>query len=338
MAADEPDSDPESEKSTAPAPRPRPIGKLRGTIPIWQQIFFGALCLMMVVGIWAALTWGEVSEERILSKAKLPSPMEVAEKLPELFKDRNVDANTAISLWRVLKGFGLATIVGVPLGILAGCFPRVSAFLQPLSLFGRNAPMAALIPLTFVLFGGDEFQKMMFIFLAAVAFIMADSSRAVSDVAERYIDTAYTLGASRWQTIFKVLVPLSMPHIFNSLRLLFGLAFGYIMLVEVVVSNPELGGVGAIINIARRRGISEYVYLILIIIPIVAFVIDRIFYFIQTQLFPYRYGGAGYLAKALNAISYSLKSMWETAFPSRYEDRFQLALDELKNSKSASNS
>ena len=73
-------------------------------------------------------------------------------------------------------------------------------------------------------------------------------------MSSRYIDTAYTLGANRWQIILKVLVPLAMPGIFNSLRLLFGLAFGYIMLAEVIKSAAEAGGLGDIINVSQRRG------------------------------------------------------------------------------------
>ena len=57
----------------------------------------------------------------------------------------------------------------------------------------------------------------MFIFIAVVAFIMMDTASAIADVSSRYIDTAYTLGASRRQIILKVLVPLAMPRLFNSL-------------------------------------------------------------------------------------------------------------------------
>ena len=99
---------------------------------------------------------------------------------------------------------------------------------------GRNIPVAAVIPLTFSLFGIGELQKIMFIFIACVAFIVMDTATAIADVSDRYVDTAYTLGASRRQIVMKVLVPLAMPSIFNSLRLLFGLAFGYIMLAEVI--------------------------------------------------------------------------------------------------------
>ena len=112
----------------------------------------------------------------------------------------------------------------------------------------------------------------MFIFIACVAFVVWDTTRAVQEVGSQYIDTAYTLGAGTWQTIGKVLLPLALPSVFNSLRLIFGLAFGYIMLAEVVKFGGETGGLGDLINISQRRGPREHVLLILLIIPVVALV------------------------------------------------------------------
>ena len=152
----------------------------------------------------------------------------------------------------MVLGFGLAAVVGVPVGVLCGCFHRIGAFFAPLTIVGRNIPIAALIPLTFSLFGIGEFQKMMFIFIACVAFVVSDTATAIGEISSRYVDTAYTLGASRRQIILKVLVPLAMPSVFNSLRLLFGLAFGYIMLAELVKFGGESGGLGDIINTSRQ--------------------------------------------------------------------------------------
>jgi NitT/TauT family transport system permease protein len=194
----------------------------------------------------------------------------------------------------------------VPLGVLAGCFARLYAFLNPASLFGRNIPIAALIPLMVSFFGISEPQKIMFIFFASVAFIFSDTARAVADVGLHYIDTAYTLGASRWQIVMKVLVPLALPGVFNSLRLLFGLAFGYIMLAEVFFLPSEgAGGLGYIINVSQRLRSEEaaaHIILILLIIPLVALAIDRILYWIQRELFPFRYGGAGVLNHLVRAV------------------------------------
>ena len=277
---------------------------LRKEAPQWQVWLCGAGCIVLCISLWWFVTRGE--SEEILSYTILPSPGETLASLSSLWFDRALTRNLLATLWRVTLGFGLAALIGIPLGVLCGCFSRINAFFSPLSVFGRNIPVAALIPLTFSLFGIGEFQKVMFIFVACVAFVLSDTARAVMDVSNQYIDTAYTLGANRWQTIIKVLVPLAMPSIFNSLRLLFGLAFGYIMLGELVTIG-DTGGLGHLINLSMRRGPREHILLVLIIIPIVALCIDRLLFWIQKELFPHRYGGTGVLNQAVR----SLLHLWE---------------------------
>jgi ABC-type nitrate/sulfonate/bicarbonate transport system permease component len=280
---------------------------LRGEVPTWQVVLFGALCIALCFGLWWFATRGE-PEERILPPSKgLPSPRETVESFSSLWFDRELTRNTLVTLRRLALGFGLATVVGVPLGVLCGCFPRVNAFFLPLSIFGRNIPIAALIPLTFSLFGIGETQKVLFIFLACVAFILSDTARAVADVGDQYVDTAYTLGASRLQVILRVLVPLALPSVFNSLRLLFGLAFGYIMLAETIKLGDEAGGLGDIIITSQKRGLREHIILVLLLIPVVALAIDRLLFWVQRELFPHRYGGAGILNRAVRALMHG----WE---------------------------
>jgi ABC-type nitrate/sulfonate/bicarbonate transport system permease component len=289
-------------QSNPPPPRPRHVRPLRAEIPGWQSVALGIACLLLCGGIWWWLTAGASGEDRVLSPSILPSPAETFGDFKSLWFDAELTRSTGASLRRVLLGFGLAAIVGVPLGIFCGCFRRAGAFFAPLMVGGRNIPIAAVIPLTMSLFGLGEFQKVMFIFIACVAFVVMDSATAVADVSSRYIDTACTLGATRRQTIIKVLVPLAMPSIFNSLRLLFGLAFGYIMLAELVKTAEGVGGLGHIISMAQRRMKTTYILLILMVIPLVALAIDRVLYWVQRQLFPYQYGGYGLLHRGLRAL------------------------------------
>ncbi len=298
--------EPTAADSAAVAPPTARVGlfALRREIPRWLAVLLGALCIAVVFGIWHFLTRGEV-EERILSPVVLPSVAETFDKeksIHRLFVERDLRGNLLASLRRVATGFGLAAAIGVPLGVLCGCFPWFNAFLAPVTIFGRNIPIAALIPLTFSFFGIGEFQKVMFIFIACVAFVISDTARAIADVDQRYIDTAYTLGAKRRQIILKVLVPLALPSIFNSLRLLFGLAFGYIMLAELVKFGGESGGLGEMINTSQRLRLRTHVLLILMIIPIVALTIDRVLYWIQRSLFPHEYGGNGWLLKLTRVL------------------------------------
>ncbi len=294
--------------------------RLRNEVPWWRAILYGIACLGVCLLLWWAATRGD-PESRLISPAVLPSPGETFGSFHSLWFDRALTRNLWASLRRVVLGFGLATIVGVPLGILAGCFFGFKAFLSPLAIFGRNIPIAALIPLTFSLFGIGEQQKIMFIFIACVAFIFSDSAQAVMDVADRYIDTAYTLGARRYQVILKVLVPLALPAIFDSLRLLFGLAFGYIMLAELVKFGGESGGLGDLIIMSQRRGLKEHILLVLMIIPVVALAIDRILFWIQRELFPYRYGGAGILHSGVRVVLHRWEDFKNLFRPRSVEQR-----------------
>jgi len=286
----------------------RDLFALRKEAPAWQVALFGLLCVVLVLGLWWYVTSGAEPEERILPPSKgLSSPIETFASFHSLWFERELTRNLVVTLRRLALGFGLAAVVGVPLGVLCGCFSRLNAFFLPITLFGRNIPIAALIGLTFSLFGVGELQKVMLIFIACVAFVIWDTAQAITDVGGHYIDTAYSLGAGRRQIILKVLVPLAMPSVFNSLRLLFGLAFGYIMLAEVVKLGGEVGGIGDLIITSQRRGPREHIILILLLIPIVALGIDQILYWIQKELFPHRYGGVGLLNAGVRAVCHG----WE---------------------------
>jgi ABC-type nitrate/sulfonate/bicarbonate transport system permease component len=303
----EPAASPASSGASA-APRKKSFRfALRREIPRWKAVFFGMICVAICFGFWWYFTQGETIEARKISSAILPSPTETFRDFDSLWFDRYLAMNACTSLRRVMLGFAFAAMVGVPLGVLCGCYSWSRAFLAPLTIFGRNIPIAALISLTFLFFGTSEFQKIMFIFIACVAFIIDDTATAIHDVSDRYVDTAYTLGANQWQIIMKVIFPLALPNIFNSLRLLFGIAFGYIMLAEVVRAAGEYGGLGNLITMSERQGPRTHIYLILLIIPILALAIDRLLFWVQRQLFPYQYGGMGLLRSGVGAYL----QLWE---------------------------
>lgn len=267
---------------------------LRKPLARWKAIALGLTCVLVVFLGWAAITSG-TAEERFVGPLTLPSPEETFGKFNELWDEFALRRNVLVTLRRVCIGFSLALAIGVPVGITAGCFPRVHAFLSPLVMLGRNIPLAAVLPLMIFICGAGETNKVMFIFVASVAFVVSDAARAIMDVSARYIDTSYTLGASRWQTVTKVLVPLAAPTIFSACRQMFGLAFGYIMLAESIKTADEVGGLGYQIQIFQRRGFREHIYLIILAISVVALLIDQALAWVQRQLFPHIYGGEGAL-------------------------------------------
>jgi NitT/TauT family transport system permease protein len=173
----------------------------------------------------------------------------------------------------------------LPLGILMAAFGSVRATMAPIVTASGYIPLATLVPLTMSWFGLDEKQKVVFLGLAFGIFLLPMVIKAVDSVPDIYLRTAYTLGASRWHIIHKVLVPVALPDIWHSMRLAFGIGWSYLVIAEVVVKT---GGLGDLIDTARRRAMTGRVYLVIVIITVIAWIADMLWGRLGTILFPYR--------------------------------------------------
>jgi ABC-type nitrate/sulfonate/bicarbonate transport system permease component len=273
----------EDVKDAAPPTAPPWWKTLRADPPAPVRLALGFGLIGVLLLVWWFMTHGAATE-RIISPSKLPSPGEVFGSFGKLL-DRQLGDSMIDTLQRVFKGVGLAALVGISVGVLAASNRGVGSALAPLVIFLRSVPMGALIPLTLLLFADGEHQKTMFIFLAIVPFVFSDTVKAVSIVPERYVETAQTLGATKFQIIRKVLVPLALPDIVTSLRFQLGLALGYIMLVEEI--NAPLG-LGKLIMGSQRQGPYEHVYLLLFVIALTAFLLDLVLRTIQRGVFTWR--------------------------------------------------
>lgn len=259
--------------------------EIRTIPPATVRYVAGGVSVALLLAIWWGLTSGPTPESRPISPTVLPSPWEVFRSFPALVSERNLFGSIAASMQRVFLGFGLAAIIAIPLGILAGSIRLFEAAAHPISLFLRNVPVAALLPLTLVAFGVGELQKVMFLFLATAPFLFYETARAIILVHDRYVDTAQTLGARPHQIVSKVLISLAMPDIYAAMRANFALAFGYVMLAEVVDARA---GLGFMLLQSQRRGLPEHLLATLLVIGVLAFLIDRAFRFFGRGFFPYR--------------------------------------------------
>ncbi|NUN49138.1 MAG: ABC transporter permease subunit [Candidatus Brocadiae bacterium] len=257
-----------------------PIGR------VWA-LALGILPLLLILSGWIWLTRGEIEERR--GGSLLPQPEEVLQEAISLLgkqdATRNVYRAVLMSLQRVALGFLVAAGVCLPLGVLMGAFTRIGAVFRPLSIFGGYLPVAALVPLTLLWFGTDEKQKVMFLAIAAICYLLPLVVKAVEQVDEVYLQTAWTLGARKHQIVTKVLVPIAAAEIFEGMRLAFGVGWTYIMLAELIDAKE---GVGSMILIAQRRSHPETVYFLVLLIVIVGFLLDKAFGILGRQLFPHR--------------------------------------------------
>jgi len=261
--------------------------RIRERLPIWMFWVLGLAPIAVLLLGWFALTTGRIPEERFISPTILPSPVEVVRSFPSLWFERALTRNLAISFSRVLAGFVAALVVAFPLGVFMGSYSKVKAAFTPLTVFGAYLPIPALVPLTMSLFGTGESQKVAFLGLAFGIYLVPLFVAAVDGVDDTYLKTAYTLGATRWQAVSKVLLPIAWPDIYQAMRLGFGIGWSYILLAEMVDVGRGLGG---IIITSQRRGPREHIYLVLLVIVAVAFLTDKLWVTLGRRLFPYRQG------------------------------------------------
>ena len=219
----------------------------------------------------------------------LPSPERVWQSLTETFTDgyRNYGLlqHLGYSLGRVLAGFALGALVGIPLGYAMGLSDWFRGWFDPIVEFMRPVPPLALIPLVIIWFGIDESGKVVLLFLAAL-WIMAIGARAgVSGVNISKVHAAYSLGASKWQILRHVIIPNSLPEIFTAARVAMGVCWGTVVAAELVAANV---GAGFMITAASKFQQTYIVLMGIILIGIIGFGIDILMRRAEAWLVPWK--------------------------------------------------
>ena len=243
-----------------------------------------AICAFVV----AIVLWYVASALEWVDPVFLPKPTVVLETIIESFQTGSIWADLYISCYRIFMGFIYAAIVGIIIGIVAGCFPFFESLILPLCEFIRYLPVPAFVPLIMVWVGIDENAKIAIIFMGTLFQMIPMVADDIKSVPEDYINAAYTLGATRRQVLFKVLIPAMMPRLMDTLRMLMGWAWTYLVVAELVAASS---GLGYSILKAQRYLKTPVMFANILLIGILGLVIDRTFGFISKKLFSWAEGG-----------------------------------------------
>ena len=176
------------------------------------------------------------------------------------------------SLARVLIGFGLAVVVGIPLGVLSGRLSRVNRLLGTTVNGLRAVPGISWLPLAMVWFGIGMQTTVFLVALAAFFPIYLNTAAGARQVNPLLYQTGAMMGVSRLRGTFTILLPSTMPQIITGLRLGLGIAWAYLVLGELTgVPN----GLGALIMDARMLGRIDIIVVGIILIAVIGRICDR---------------------------------------------------------------
>ena len=227
--------------------------------------------------IWSAVTFGG-----LVSPTFLASPLTMLREGILLFTEYNFVNDIGMTVWRVMGGFILASIVAVPLGIAMGAWKPVEAFFEPFVSFCRYLPASAFIPLLILWAGVGETQKLLVIFIGSVFQITLMVAVTVGGARKDLVEAAYTLGSSNTGIVKRVLIPGAAPGIAETLRLVLGWAWTYVIVAELIGSSS---GIGHMITDSQALLNTGQIIFGIIIIGLIGLVSDFIFKTINRRMF-----------------------------------------------------
>ncbi|WP_368300355.1 taurine ABC transporter permease TauC [Kluyvera sichuanensis] len=262
-------------------PRTRVL-KLRW--PLSRHLTLSLATLLVLLVIWWA-----VAAAHWVSPLFLPAPGQVLNKLltiasPQGFMDATLWQHLAASLGRIVVALLAATIIGIPVGIAMGLSPTVRGMLDPLIELYRPVPPLAYLPLMVIWFGIGETSKILLIYLAIFAPVAMSALAGVKSAQQVRIRAAQSLGASRAQVLWLVILPGALPEILTGLRIGLGVGWSTLVAAELIAATR---GLGFMVQSAGEFLATDVVLAGIAVIAIIAFSLELGLRALQRRLTPW---------------------------------------------------
>ena len=234
-----------------------------------RRRLLGLAFFILFFAAWAAATLGG-----FVSKTFLADPIAMVESGWVLLTQQGFAVDIGYTIWRVLGGFVLAAVLAVPLGVAMGAYKPVEAFFEPFVSFARYLPASAFIPLLILWAGIGEAQKLALIFIGSFFQLVLMIAMQVGATRRDLVEAAYTLGAGDLGIVKRVLIPAAAPQIAETLRLVLGWAWTYVIVAELIGASE---GIGHMITDSQALLATDQIIFGIITIGVIGLVSDLAF-------------------------------------------------------------
>jgi len=246
-----------------------------------------AISVVTIVVI--VVLWWLASHRGWVPPLFLPTPEIVATRLYESALGQLTDAPLAEhfgwSIFRVFSAFLAACVTAVPIGIAMGVSRIARGIFDPPIEFYRPLPPLAYLPLIVIWFGIDELSKVLLIYLACFAPLAMSARAGVRSVSQEQIHAAYSMGASKWQVIWHVIVPAAMPEILTAMRIAIGFGWTTLVAAEMVAATR---GLGQMVLNASNFLRTDIVIMGIVVIGAIAYLFDLLMRYVEHLVVPWK--------------------------------------------------
>lgn len=231
----------------------------------------GVISWIVIIAVWAL---GAMS---IKDEYFLPSPKQTLISIKLLIENGTLWADIAASAGRVIKGWLLAIVFAVPLGLLVGNFRVVRWLVEPILSFFRFVPAIALTTLFLMWFGVGEESKVALIFYASFFPMFVNTIAGVASTDKQLVEAASCMGAKKARVFFTVVVPSAVSNIYTGIRLGLSSAIICVIAAEMLVGSD---GLGYLINSSKLYYKTSWAFAGIVTLAVIGFAADRLLQFI----------------------------------------------------------
>lgn len=263
-------------------------------IPRRPLQFLRSLGLGVLVPLCVLVIWQFVGQSGLMAGI-IPTPGKVIYSWYDwIFADPGMGLNPYLGTWasnvwystiRVIQGFALAIVLGIPLGLAIG-WSRISALLfDPTVQAMRPIPITAWLPFSIALFGIQNMGAVFLIFLGGFYATVVNTTQGARDVDKNLVRAAQMMGAAPFQILRKVVLPAATPSIFTGLRIGLGISWTAVIVAEMVAVKS---GLGYVLWDAYYIGRMDIVLADMVSVGIMGYLSDRIIVMVEHRILVWR--------------------------------------------------
>ena len=243
------------------------------------RVVLGVSFFILFFALWAAVTFGG-----LVSKTFLADPLTMVRSGYDLLVNQGFIKDIGMTVWRVVGGFVIAAALALPLGVAMGAYKPIEAFFEPFVSFARYLPASAFIPLLILWAGIGEAQKLAVIFIGSFFQLVLMVAVIVGNTRRDLVEAAYTLGCGDTSIVRRVLVPGAAPEICETLRMVLGWAWTYVIVAELIGASS---GIGHMITDSQALLATDQIIFGIIVIGLIGLASDMAFKWANRRLFPW---------------------------------------------------
>ena len=244
--------------------------------PNWVSIV-SILCLLAI--------WELICQSGVVSSLFLPAPTAIISALMQMIADGEIGVSLAASLYRILAGFFIGSLVGLAVGLVTGTSALMDKIGTPIVNAIYPIPKIALLPLFILWLGIGELSKVTIIALGVFFPVAMNTYSGVKNVDTLLLKVAASFNASWWMTMKSVVLPNALPMIFAGLRLAAGTSLLLLVAAEMIAAQV---GIGALILHYGDLMITDRLMAGVIVLSLLGLVFNLILQFLERKAIPWK--------------------------------------------------